>query len=140
MNNIIEILYRLYDIVFDRMTKWYLQIDPIFWLTGYYQEQKHFIKKITDFSKTVIEFRNEKLKTSEFKSKINLMNTQEDSVGNTDLSVIDRFILSRELSDAELIDETFTVFTSVSIFLLFKYEIQTDTDNFNTISANNVLP
>ncbi|KAJ0173219.1 hypothetical protein K1T71_011395 [Dendrolimus kikuchii] len=109
---LIERSPRLYDLVFDRMTKWYLQIEPIYRLTGYYQEQKHFINIMTDFGQKILEYRKEKLKTIELESKVDLMNIKEDAVSNTELSVIDRLILSQELSDEELIQETFTIFTS----------------------------
>ncbi|KAJ2940215.1 hypothetical protein O0L34_g11782 [Tuta absoluta] len=102
----------LYDIVFDRMTKWYLQIDPIFWISSYNQAQKKFISNITDFSTTILQHRMEHLKTLEETSKIDLMNSEEDCLKNTQLSVIDRFILSQELDADELLKETFTVFTS----------------------------
>ncbi|KAI5633497.1 cytochrome p450 domain-containing protein [Phthorimaea operculella] len=102
----------LYDIVFDRMTKWYLQIDPIFWLSSYSQAQKKFVSYITDFSTTILQHRREHLKTLEETSKIDLMNSEEDCLKNTQLSVIDRFILSQALDADELLKETFTIFTS----------------------------
>lgn len=52
----------------------------------------------------------------------------EDSERSTELSVIDRFILSGELTPEELVQETYTVFTSVSITTL-KYRIQTEEDS-----------
>ncbi|XP_075983713.1 cytochrome P450 4C1-like [Anticarsia gemmatalis] len=102
----------LYDIVFDRMTRWYLQIDPIFWMTNYYQQQNHFVKIITDFSLQIIKHRLEKINTLEENNKKFLMNSEQDSIVNTQLSVIDRFILSKELIQDDLVKETFTIFTS----------------------------
>ncbi|CAG9559212.1 unnamed protein product [Danaus chrysippus] len=43
---------------------------------------------------------------------LELLNSEQDSMRNTKLSVIDRLILSQELNDKELIEETFTLFTS----------------------------
>ncbi|XP_052751909.1 cytochrome P450 4C1-like [Galleria mellonella] len=108
---IIEKTPPLYDIVFDRMTKWYLQIEPIFWMTKEYQQQKQFIEMMTEFSAKIVQHRMETLKNLE-KEEMNLMNSEEDSSRNTKLSVIDRFILSQELKRDELLKETFTIFTS----------------------------
>ncbi|XP_049879494.1 cytochrome P450 4C1-like [Pectinophora gossypiella] len=102
----------LYDIVFDRMTKWYLQIDPVFWMTNFYKQQKSFVSKITAFSSAILQHRVEHLNTLEETRKVDLMNSEEDSLKNTQLSVIDRFILSQELNSEELLKETFTIFTS----------------------------
>lgn len=55
-------------------------------------------------------------------SKARLMNNEEDPQKITELSVIDRLILSNELTNLELLQETFTIFTSVSIrYLNIKY-------------------
>ena len=105
-------VFRAYDIVFERMTKWYLQIDPVFWLTNQCKDQKYFMRLIDEFGKKIIKHRMQKL--SKMEEKMDILNSQEDSSTNTQLSVIDRFILSNELNYRELIDETFTIFTSVS--------------------------
>nr|QLI62192.1 cytochrome P450 43 [Streltzoviella insularis] len=125
LQHIIDETPRLYDTVFARMTKWYLQLDPVFWLTSSYQQQKNFIAMMTHFSKKIVEHRMETLKTIKQYNKTDLLNTEEDSVSNTQLSVIDRFILSEELEREELLKETFTIFTSsqeasakISSFLL----------------------
>ncbi|XP_022832187.1 cytochrome P450 4C1-like [Spodoptera litura] len=101
----------LYDIVFRRMTKWYLQIDPVFWMTSDHYSQKNFVKMMTDFCEVILQHRTERLKTLE-DSKRDLMNSEDDSSVNTELSVIDRFLLSQELDKDELVQETFTIFTS----------------------------
>ncbi|XP_064074304.1 cytochrome P450 4C1-like [Vanessa tameamea] len=107
---LIDMSPKLYDIVFDRMTKWYLQIDPVFWLTDSYTQQKQFKEKLREFSSTVIKHRLKVLSNSG--DILYLMNSDEDSSKNTRLSVIDRFILSDEFDSKDLIDETFTIFTS----------------------------
>ncbi|KAL4707237.1 hypothetical protein ACJJTC_008318 [Scirpophaga incertulas] len=108
IQNLIDETPRLYDIVFDRMTKWYLQIEPIFWMSSYYQEQKQFIRMTRAFAKEVLRCRMEHLKTLTDNFKNHHMKMEED----TQLSVIDRFILSGEFEDEELLKETFTIFTS----------------------------
>ncbi|XP_039751858.1 cytochrome P450 4C1-like [Pararge aegeria] len=106
---------RLYDIVFDRMTKWYLQLDLVFCLTQYYKQQKKYIRCMLEFSESIVKHRMEKLNFTKQSQKetINIDElTVEDSINSTQLSVIDRFILSEELDPSELLQETFTVFTS----------------------------
>ncbi|XP_045454028.1 cytochrome P450 4C1-like [Melitaea cinxia] len=110
LQSLIDNTPTLYDIVFDRMTKWYLQINPIFWITKSYQQQEQFKQQINDLSASILKLRMKKL--TELDDKLYLMNTTEDSSKNTQLSVIDRFLLSNELDTKELIDETFTIFTS----------------------------
>ncbi|KAL0818411.1 hypothetical protein ABMA28_008882 [Loxostege sticticalis] len=112
IQDIIDGTPRVYDIVFDRMTKWYLQIDPVFWMSNYCKELNNFGSLITDFSKQIIIHRLNYLNTLGENCKMDLMNSSEDSLKNTQLSVIDRFILSGELDKEEMVNETFTIFTS----------------------------
>ncbi|CAH0402846.1 unnamed protein product [Chilo suppressalis] len=108
IQEIIEETPSIYEIVFDRMTKWYLQIDPVFWLTSQYQFQRRFNKLITNFSKDILKHRREHLKNIGEDFKLEHMEMKEDGM----LSVIDRFILSGELDEPTLEKETFTIFTS----------------------------
>ncbi|KAJ8711126.1 hypothetical protein PYW07_008368 [Mythimna separata] len=101
----------MYDLVFRRMTKWYLQIEPVFWMSSDHYELKNFLKIMGDFSEAILLHRAERLKTLE-DSKRDLMNREDDAGVNTQLSVIDRFLLSQELNKEELVTETFTIFTS----------------------------
>ncbi|CAH0713649.1 unnamed protein product, partial [Brenthis ino] len=100
----------MYDIVFERMTKWYLQLDPVFWLTKSNKELKCFMKRMDEFSAAIIKQKVKKL--ANIKENLDILTPEEDSSKNTQLSVIDRFILSHELDSKELLRETFTVFTS----------------------------
>lgn len=107
----------MYDIVFDRMTKWWLQIDPVFWLSSSYKQQKNFKTKLDIFCGRIINYAKEKLKMIEETKKQDLIKNGQDTLSSTELSVIDRLILSNELDHYELLNETFTVFTSVIIHL-----------------------
>ncbi|XP_050353174.1 cytochrome P450 4C1-like [Nymphalis io] len=107
---LIDMSPKLYDILFDRMTKWYLQMDPVFWLTKSYTAQKQFKEKLRELSAAILKHRIKLLANSG--DKLYLMNSEEDSSKNTQLSVIDRFILSDEFDSKELVNETFTIFTS----------------------------
>ncbi|XP_023938237.2 cytochrome P450 4C1 isoform X2 [Bicyclus anynana] len=102
---------RMYDIVFDRMTKWYLQLDLVFRLTKYHKQLKKFLKYLLEFSNAILAYRMDKLNRWE-QSERDLINSEDDSKSNAQLSVIDRFLLSQELDSTELIEETFTIFTS----------------------------
>ncbi|XP_026313547.1 cytochrome P450 4c3-like [Hyposmocoma kahamanoa] len=112
LQDIIAETPKIYDLVFDRITKWYLQVYAVFRLSKNYGTQKNFTTKIKIFSKTVLQHRQEHMKTLEVENKIDLMTSEDDNVKNTQLSVIDRFILSKELDGEELLNETFTIFTS----------------------------
>ncbi|XP_053617399.1 cytochrome P450 4C1-like isoform X2 [Plodia interpunctella] len=110
LQSLIDKSPRMYDICYDRMTRWYLQIDPIFWLSRANRDLKEFLSMMTPFSRAIVTHRRERLKT--VRDSQDLMNSEKDESINTTLSVIDRFILSQELDDDELFTETFTVFTS----------------------------
>ncbi|CAG9791316.1 unnamed protein product [Diatraea saccharalis] len=103
--------FSIYEIIFDRMTKWYLQIDPVFRMSSRFRDMSMFMRLIENFSNDVIKCRKEHLKNIREDFKLEHMEMQEDAI----LSVIDRFILSGELDKDTLITETFTIFTSVSI-------------------------
>lgn len=96
------------------MTKWYLQIDPVYWLTESYKIQKKIMRDISEMNMFIINNRKEAL-TDINEDYLELLNSEQDSVKNTKLSVIDRLILSQELNHKELIEETFTIFTSVRL-------------------------
>ncbi|KAJ8711112.1 hypothetical protein PYW07_008354 [Mythimna separata] len=101
----------LYNVIFRRMTRWYLQIEPVFWVSNDHYEQKNFVKIMGELCEAILLHRAERLKTLE-DSKRDLMNREDDAGVNTQLSVIDRFLLSQELNKKELVQETFTIFTS----------------------------
>ncbi|CAK1541684.1 unnamed protein product [Leptosia nina] len=108
LQEIIDVSPSMYKIIFERMTKWYLQIDPVFWLTESYRTQRRFIKIISDFGQYVIDARRSRLAAMNIDKR--LLHSKEEKT--TDLSIIDRFILSEELSTVELINEIMTLFTA----------------------------
>ncbi|KAM3964035.1 cytochrome P450 4C1-like [Aphomia sociella] len=105
---------KLYDIIFKRMTKWYLKIDPIFWVTNEYQFVNKFIAMVTEFSAKMVQHRREALKNFEQEYIEEDTNSEEeDNISNKmDFSIIDRFILSQEIEYDDILREIFTVFTS----------------------------
>lgn len=97
------------------MTKWYLQIDPVFRTTNSYKIQKHFIELITDFAKYIIDIRKSKMRV--IKNYVWEKNSEENIEETSHLSAVDRFLLSDQLNVEELIHEIFTLFTSVCIIV-----------------------
>lgn len=96
------------------MTKWYLQINPVFRMSHLFKELSRYLQMTVDFSQAIIENRLDYLKKLKDSSKLDLVNSSEEGTWNVKLSVIDRFILSGEMEKEELLKETFTIFTSVS--------------------------
>lgn len=76
--------------------------------------QKHFLNKMNEFSSAIVNYRAKALNRMGDKQILDLLTNGDDSMNNTKLSVIDRFILSNELSPDDMVQETFTIFTSVS--------------------------
>ncbi|CAG9559213.1 unnamed protein product [Danaus chrysippus] len=102
---------KIYTIIFERMTKWFMQIEPVFWLTKSYQVEKEFVSRTDELCSAVIKLRINKLADID-EDKLKLLDTEKDSFNNTELSVVDRFILSRELDATDLKYEIFTIFTA----------------------------
>ncbi|XP_047999551.1 cytochrome P450 4C1-like [Leguminivora glycinivorella] len=103
----------LYLTVFKRMTQWYLQVDPIYWMTEHYQKQKWFIKQITEIANTNVKHRLKVLESMDESTINEILNAEGDSTHNTELSVIDRLLLSNKIStNDELVKQWFTLFTA----------------------------
>ncbi|KAI8442006.1 hypothetical protein MSG28_005660 [Choristoneura fumiferana] len=83
-----------YLIVFKRMTKWYLQIDLLYYLTKLYHQQQVFIKKMLDLGDSIVRLRLKILETMTDEKKRELLDSKSDEKSNTELSVVDR--LSQE--------------------------------------------
>nr|AJN91191.1 cytochrome P450 monooxygenase CYP367B12 [Cnaphalocrocis medinalis] len=112
IQNIIDCTPQLYNLIFDRMTKWYLQINPVFRMSHLFKDLSRYLQMTVDFSQAIIENRLDYLKKLKDSSKLDLVNSSEEGTWNVKLSVIDRFILSGEMEKEELLKETFTIFTS----------------------------
>ncbi|XP_063388700.1 cytochrome P450 4g15-like [Cydia fagiglandana] len=106
-------VHDVYLIVFMRMTQWYLQVDPFYWMTKYYQTQKEMIKKITEIANTNVKHRLKILESMDESMIKEILNAEGDNKHNTELSVIDRLLLSNQLpSHEELVKQWFTLFTA----------------------------
>lgn len=91
----------MYNHIFDNITRWWLHIPGVYRLTGRHNKEKRYIKLIQDFTSDILEKRTRALNASG--------GTVEEYMG-----IVDRFILSGELSDEDIRFETFTLFTTVS--------------------------
>ncbi|XP_026727275.1 cytochrome P450 4c3-like [Trichoplusia ni] len=98
LDELVEQTRNLYEFGFERMRKWWLQIPFIYWLLGYPIRLKYFTKLVDDFAKDVVEKRRKAL--------------AESTPNEETMCIVDRFILSGELSEEEIKLETFTAFTS----------------------------
>ncbi|KAL0867899.1 hypothetical protein ABMA27_008582 [Loxostege sticticalis] len=99
--NLTEIVRKtqsMYNLIFKRMTLWWLQIPFIYWLTGHKKQQDHFFRLIDDFTSIILEKRRKALKTEVVDEELR--------------SVVDRLIQSGELNDQEIKHEMFTLFTT----------------------------
>ncbi|XP_073948135.1 cytochrome P450 4C1-like [Choristoneura fumiferana] len=102
-----------YLIVFKRMTKWYLQIDLLYYLTKLYHQQQVFIKKMLDLGDSIVRLRLKILETMTDEKKRELLDSKSDEKSNTELSVVDRLVLSNQIPEYdEILKELFTAFTS----------------------------
>ncbi|XP_049879496.1 cytochrome P450 4C1-like [Pectinophora gossypiella] len=97
-----ELVYKtqtIYSFIFTKMTHWWLQIPLIFSLTGRKKIGDEYLRLLDDFSSDVVAKRRRAMKESPV--------VDEETLG-----VVDRFLLSGEMSDREVKWETFTLFTT----------------------------
>ena len=87
------------------MSRWWFQIPIIYWLSGKKKQQDFFIKLVDDFSGDIVRKRRKALEVS---------TPDEECMG-----IVDRFILSGEMSEREIKWDTLTLFTTVSSYCLY---------------------
>nr|ASO98047.1 cytochrome p450 CYP367A1 [Spodoptera exigua] len=96
-----EIIFKthdMYTLIFNKMTKWWLQVPLIYWLLGKKKQHDYYLKLIDDVMEDIVRRRKKALEVSK---------PDEECMG-----VVDRLILSGELTDMEIKEETMTLFTS----------------------------
>ncbi|CAG4933152.1 unnamed protein product [Colias eurytheme] len=87
----------MYEMMFMKMTRWWLQIPVIYWLSGKLKKQNYYLKIIDEMISDIVEMRRKAINEGKF---------HEDGMG-----IVDRFILScKPLNEIKL--ETFALFTS----------------------------
>ncbi|XP_030024509.2 cytochrome P450 4g15 isoform X1 [Manduca sexta] len=99
LKEVVLLTQRMYDTIFVNMTKWWYHIPMVRWVTGR-QRTENYFKKITDeLSADIVSKRR--------KAIANNGVVDDDSLG-----IVDRYILSKELSEQEIKWETFSLFTT----------------------------
>ncbi|XP_073948120.1 cytochrome P450 4V2-like isoform X2 [Choristoneura fumiferana] len=86
-----------YGSMYAKTTKWYLQIPPVYWLTGTKRRLDKCMKLTRSLTNEILETRRKVL-----------TRTRERHVR----CAVDRFLMSGELTEEEIRQETFTVFTT----------------------------
>lgn len=94
----------MYSLIFSKMTRWWYHIPLVFYLVGGKKKENYYLKLIYEMTEDVVAKRKRCL----------TMNNNLTEDANQVMGVVDRFILSGELSDKEIICETFSLFTTVS--------------------------
>lgn len=103
----------MYTLVFQKMTRWFYQIPLVFKLIGLEKLENYYIACIQDLAGDIVDKRRKALAKQNITS---ISDKDDDTMG-----VVDRFILSGNMTEQEIKWETFTLFTTVSpIMSLFK--------------------
>ncbi|XP_026727246.1 cytochrome P450 4g15-like [Trichoplusia ni] len=98
MEEMVSRTREMYALIFKAMTKWWLQIPLIYWMLGYGKKQNYFRKLVDDFTSDIVKRRQKALAEA---------TPNEDCMG-----IVDRFILSGDLTEEEIKLETLTLFTT----------------------------
>ncbi|XP_038217441.1 cytochrome P450 4V2-like [Zerene cesonia] len=86
----------MYELMFMKMTRWWLQIPIIYWLSGKLKKQRYYLKIIDEMLTDIVEIRRNAICEGNF---------NEDGMG-----IVDRFIISGLQKEIKL--ETFALFTT----------------------------
>nr|ULR85573.1 cytochrome P450 [Spodoptera frugiperda] len=98
LEEFIFITHDMYNLIFDTMTKWWLHVPPLFWLLGKKKQQNFYMQICDELSEDIVRRRKKALEVSV---------PSEECMG-----IVDRLILSGELTHKEIKEETLTLFTS----------------------------
>ncbi|XP_026313548.1 probable cytochrome P450 4s3 [Hyposmocoma kahamanoa] len=99
MDEIVALTQSMYNNIFENIAHWWLRIPGVKILTGRCNKEKYYIKLIQEFTSDILERRTRALNESG--------GTIEEYMG-----IVDRFILSGEVSDQDKRFEIFTLFTT----------------------------
>ncbi|XP_050353173.1 cytochrome P450 4C1-like [Nymphalis io] len=97
LNEVVTKTQSMYSLIFSKMTRWWLQIPFIYWVTGNKATEKYFLKIVDEMTSDILQKRRNALQ-------------RETEIDDT-LGVVDRFILNG-LPDEEIKLETFSLFTT----------------------------
>ncbi|KAG7303310.1 hypothetical protein JYU34_011795 [Plutella xylostella] len=94
----------MYTLIFQKMTRWFYQIPIIYYLVGAKAKEQYYVKIVDDLSSDIVAKRRKALKEDNVTS---LEETDTAAIG-----IVDRYILSGELTEQEIKCETFSLFTT----------------------------
>ncbi|XP_048482241.1 cytochrome P450 4c3 [Plutella xylostella] len=94
----------MYTLIFQKMTRWFYQIPMIYYLVGAKAKEQYYVKIVDDLSSDIVAKRRKALKEENVTS---LEETDTAAIG-----IVDRYILSGELTEQEIKCETFSLFTT----------------------------
>ncbi|XP_049879505.1 cytochrome P450 4C1-like isoform X2 [Pectinophora gossypiella] len=98
MDDILNETHNMYDFVFTNMTRWWLHIPVVYWLLGRKTTERYYLRLIDEMTSDMLARRRKAL--------------SEKTLTEEELGVVDRFILSGELTDQEIKWEIMTFFTA----------------------------
>ncbi|XP_059048918.1 cytochrome P450 4g15-like [Achroia grisella] len=98
MKEVVKETPNIYNHIFTKMTHWWLSISFVNWLTGGYAREKRFINLIDDLTSDIL-----------VKRRRALGGCAADAEG---MGIVDKYIISSELTDLEIKQEIFTLFTT----------------------------
>ncbi|GBP00750.1 Cytochrome P450 4V2 [Eumeta japonica] len=104
MEEVMLTTQEMYNHIFTKMIKWWLQISILYWLLGEKKKEDYYIKTLTEMCSHIVE-----------KRRIALNNEGVRNLKENDekiMNVVDRYILCGELSPQEIVLETFGLFTT----------------------------
>uniref|UniRef100_A0A0K8TVP0 Cytochrome p450 n=1 Tax=Epiphyas postvittana TaxID=65032 RepID=A0A0K8TVP0_EPIPO len=99
LDEVVKNTQRFYSAMFGKITKWYLKIPPVYWLSGTKRTIDYGAKVCHNLSDEIIEKRRKAL-------------ARTDGADHRYLSIVDNFLLSGDFSEEEIRQETFTAFTT----------------------------
>ncbi|CAG9126135.1 unnamed protein product [Plutella xylostella] len=94
----------MYTLIFQKMTRWFYQIPTIYYLVGAKAKEQYYVNIVDDLSTDIVAKRRKALKEENVTS---LEETDTAAIG-----IVDRYILSGELTEQEIKCETFSLFTT----------------------------
>ncbi|XP_061722519.1 cytochrome P450 4C1-like [Cydia pomonella] len=109
LQEIVNDTHQMYAEAFMRMTKWYLQIEPYYWLSEYYSRHKKFIQKTKYMVEAVVRHRVRKLNDT---SLIELDDSEIEFNKHEVFSTVDKLILEKSIDYDEMLKQIFTIFTT----------------------------
>lgn len=99
LNEVVTCTPDLYSLIFQKMTRWWYHIPLLFRLIGAKKKEDYYLGLINEMASDIVDKRRKALAENK--------HVNEDMMG-----IVDRYILSGELDEREIVCETFSLFTT----------------------------